>query len=164
MSGRIFGERYYLRGDPDAEAQRAADEVERSKAIRELVANGPGRLTADEVMVLAWYREARDRHASDTFDAPTQVSVLLVGNPGAVGVVNHQLDHIGGGLTSVMDGVDVAHCHLPEFYAETKGMETPRPLVSVSAVANMLGAHEIFPSGDGMVSKHRGLAALEGKA
>ncbi len=116
-----------------AEAEIAAHRVAIARASGVFAGE---RLTADEKLVLAWYREARSVHVRGCTGAGS-ASVLLVGRPNAVGWIDHQLDHIGGGLSSIVDGREVAHCtHFergPVF----------EPLRSrVVAVANMLALED----------------------
>lgn len=129
--------------------------------VRDIIARNKGRrLTIDEMQILEWYREAKRKTVTNNFEGGnTSVEVLIVGNPGVVGVVNHQLDHIGGGLTSVMHGKDVADVNEVDFYEETKGWITPRSSVPVSAMCNRLGAGDIIDD-DFHVIKHEGLAAV----
>lgn len=154
MSTRLFEDRYYF--GEGAQAEYDADKLARAGLVRQLIETGPGRLSADEVMVLAWYREAKTR--VDPQYSGHHVDVLLVGNPGTVGVVNHQLDHIDGGLSSIMQGVDVAHGCVADRFSEG-GFMTPPPLFRFGVVANRLSAHEI--AHEGMVWGHEGLSRLE---
>jgi hypothetical protein len=111
-----------------AEVRREA----RRAAVRDL--RRP-KLSADEALVLDWYRHAKRRHAFEW--NREHVSVLLVGSPHVVGVVNHQLDHIGGGLTSVIHARDVAHCHVLDREHSEWG-ERPEKHWAISAGENRL--------------------------
>lgn len=64
-------------------------------------------LAPHEVAVIRWLRRELVR-VSDP-DAASNVGVLLVGELHHCGVVDHQLDHVGAGITSVMHGEEIAH-------------------------------------------------------
>ncbi|MDR1280198.1 MAG: hypothetical protein LBK99_05190 [Opitutaceae bacterium] len=155
MKTKLFQDDWIDWRSPDAQERYDKHQAQRARDVRAWIETGPGRLSADEKMVIAWYREAKDRVVASNYDGGrTSVDVLMVGNPGVVGIVNHQLDHIGGGLTAIMNGIDVARTHEADTYAEVVGMETPRPIVSVDIKCNRLDASEIV-DGD-MISEHAG--------
>jgi hypothetical protein len=94
-------------------------------------------LSADEEAVLTWYRNARIAAADCFHGGAGQVRVLMVGDSEFVGTVDHQLDHMGGGLTSYLHGeqiVEAEHVSPPD-----PDEETPRkPESKLSAMGNGL--------------------------
>jgi hypothetical protein len=64
-------------------------------------------LVPHEAAVIRWLRQTLARTASPY--ESNNVGVLLVGEASHTAVVDHQLDHCGGGITSGINGIEVAY-------------------------------------------------------